>query len=153
LDGDWGAYPERERVAMELTYKMTLVPHQIQDADLDALRPFYTDEQILEIVQTVAGYNSTNRWTDSLGIQPSVRPSGPSGWSVIGGTACRGARMCGESCLWPRFDPWRGGPHPQNCRSTRVNLNWQECGLKSQVLVRLRLATSSSCQTSLKKVQ
>lgn len=73
LDGDWSQYPDRERVAMELAYKMTVAPHALTDADVDALRPHYSNEQIYEIVQTVAGYNSTNRWTDSLGIPQDQR--------------------------------------------------------------------------------
>jgi alkylhydroperoxidase family enzyme len=68
LDGDWSGFPPEKRTAMELARKMTSAPHAITDADVDALRPHYSPEQILEIVQTVAGYNSTNRWTDSLGI-------------------------------------------------------------------------------------
>ncbi|MBW3599179.1 MAG: carboxymuconolactone decarboxylase family protein [Planctomycetes bacterium] len=76
LDGDWSAYSDRERTAMELTYKLTVAPHTIEDADIDALRPHWRQEQILEIVQTVAGYNSTNRWTDSLGIPQDDRFGG-----------------------------------------------------------------------------
>jgi alkylhydroperoxidase family enzyme len=35
---------------------------------VQALKKHYTDAQVLEILVTVAGYNSTNRWTDGLNI-------------------------------------------------------------------------------------
>ena len=68
LDCDWSKYPIHQRVAMELARKMTNTPHLISDSDIDVLRPYYSAEQIVEIVLAVARYNSTNRWTDSLGI-------------------------------------------------------------------------------------
>lgn len=73
LDCDWNKYPVNQRVAMELARKMTNTPHLISDADIDALRPHYSAEQIVEIVFTIARYNSTNRWTDSLGIPQDKR--------------------------------------------------------------------------------
>ncbi|MCA9124968.1 MAG: carboxymuconolactone decarboxylase family protein [Planctomycetales bacterium] len=73
LDCDWSKYPANQRVAMELARKMTNAPHLISDADINALRPYYSAEQISEIVFTVARYNSTNRWTDSLGIPQDQR--------------------------------------------------------------------------------
>lgn len=37
-------------------------------ADVEELKKHYTPTQVLEIVVAVAGYNSTNRWTDALNI-------------------------------------------------------------------------------------
>ncbi len=68
LDCDWSVFPENERGAMELARKITLAPHKLTAEELDKLRSQYTDTQWIELVQTVASYNSTNRWTDSTGI-------------------------------------------------------------------------------------
>jgi AhpD family alkylhydroperoxidase len=68
LDSDWNDCPPQEKAAFALARKMTLEPHRVDDADVDALRPFFNPAQIIELVHTIASYNSTNRWTDSLGL-------------------------------------------------------------------------------------
>jgi alkylhydroperoxidase family enzyme len=68
LDGDWLAAPEKERAAFAFTKKLTHTPHLVTAADVEALKKYYAPEQVLEILVTVAGYNSTNRWTDGLNI-------------------------------------------------------------------------------------
>ena len=68
LDGDWSEFTPAERAAFAFTLKLTKTPDKMTDADIAALRTFYKDTQILEIVQTVAGNNATNRWTGSLAI-------------------------------------------------------------------------------------
>lgn len=68
LDGDWKALPEAERVAMAFAAKFTAQPNAIGPADIEGLKKHYKPEQVSEIVVTVAGYNSTNRWTDGLNI-------------------------------------------------------------------------------------
>lgn len=68
LDSDWSVFPANEQAALEFTRRLTVFPHEFTDADLAILRPYFNDTQIVELVQTVAQYNSTNRWTDSMGI-------------------------------------------------------------------------------------
>lgn len=68
LDSDWSVFPANEQAALEFTRRLTSFPHEFTDADLAILRPHFNDTQIVELVQTVAQYNSTNRWTDSTGI-------------------------------------------------------------------------------------
>ena len=68
LDGDWSEFTPAERAAFALTKKLTYEPQAITNADIDALRPFYKDAAILEIVMTVAGNNAMNRWTGALRI-------------------------------------------------------------------------------------
>ena len=68
LDGDWSRFPEAERAAMRFTRKLTLEPHRITASDLDELRPYYNDAELIELVYTVSFFNSVNRWTDSLGL-------------------------------------------------------------------------------------
>jgi alkylhydroperoxidase family enzyme len=68
LDGDWVAVSEKERAAFAFTKKLTHTPHLVTTADVEALKKHFTSAQVAEILVTVAGYNSTNRWTDGLNI-------------------------------------------------------------------------------------
>ncbi|AMV26590.1 Carboxymuconolactone decarboxylase family protein [Gemmata sp. SH-PL17] len=68
LDGDWREATPKERAAYEFTRKLTHTPHLVTAADVEALKKHYTATQVAEILVTVAGYNSTNRWTDGLNI-------------------------------------------------------------------------------------
>jgi alkylhydroperoxidase family enzyme len=68
LDTDWSGIPEGRRAAYEFARKLTNSPQTITAADVDALRPHYDPVSILGIVFLVSRYNSTNRWTDSLGL-------------------------------------------------------------------------------------
>lgn len=68
LDGSWVDVPAKERAAYDFTRKLTHTPHLITPADVEALKKYYTPAQVSEILVTVAGYNSTNRWTDGLNI-------------------------------------------------------------------------------------
>ena len=68
LEGDWDKVPPAERAAFQFTLKLTREPHTMGPEDVEALSKHYNPRQIAEIVQAVAGYNSTNRWTDALNI-------------------------------------------------------------------------------------
>lgn len=68
LDSAWDKFPAEEQAAIAFTRKVTIAPHRITDEDLAAIKRHYKDEQILDILQTIAGNNSTNRWTASTGI-------------------------------------------------------------------------------------
>lgn len=68
LDSKWSVFPVEEQAAMRLARKLTLTPHLISDEDLAAMKQHFTDARVVDIIQTIAGYNSTNRWTASTGI-------------------------------------------------------------------------------------
>jgi alkylhydroperoxidase family enzyme len=68
LDGDWSGATPAERAAYAFARKLTVAPHEVSPADVEDLKKHYTPTQVLEIVVAVAGYNSTNRWTDALNI-------------------------------------------------------------------------------------
>jgi alkylhydroperoxidase family enzyme len=68
LDGNWIDVPVKERAAYDFTRKLTHTPHLVTVADVESLKKYYTPAQVSEILITVAGYNSTNRWTDGLNI-------------------------------------------------------------------------------------
>jgi hypothetical protein len=71
LDCDWEAFPPAERAAFTLARKLTYEPQAITDADIEALRKHYSDLQILEMIISVSGNNSTNRWKEGVGSPQS----------------------------------------------------------------------------------
>ncbi len=68
LDGDWSEFTPAQRAAFALARKLTYEPHTITDGDVARLRKHYTDLQILEMVLSVSGNNSTNRWKEGVGV-------------------------------------------------------------------------------------
>jgi len=68
LDTDWSKFPVSQAAAFKFARQLSFAPQSISGQDIDALRNHFTDQQILEIAYLVGRYNSTNRWTDSLGI-------------------------------------------------------------------------------------
>jgi alkylhydroperoxidase family enzyme len=68
LDGDWSEYKPAERAAFAFARKLTYEPHRLTDADLDGLRPYYSNLQILEIIFSVSANNAINRWKDGIGV-------------------------------------------------------------------------------------
>ncbi len=71
LDFDWKRFTPAEQTAFAYARKITYSPHQLGDADIDALRKHYTDAQILEMTMSTAGNNSINRWKEGAGIPQS----------------------------------------------------------------------------------
>lgn len=72
LDGDWSEHTPAQRTAYAFARKFTYEPHLLNDADIEGLRKFYTDKQILEMILSMAGNNSINRWKEGAGIPQSA---------------------------------------------------------------------------------
>ena len=68
LDYDWSKLDPMVRKGASISKSMTLTPHQITARDVEQLRPELSDPQIIELVYTIAMFNSVNRWTDALGL-------------------------------------------------------------------------------------
>lgn len=68
LDGDWSKFPKDQQAAFAFVRKLSYEPHKIGDADIAALRPYFDDKQILEILFTCGANNAMNRWTGALSI-------------------------------------------------------------------------------------
>jgi alkylhydroperoxidase family enzyme len=68
LDGAWSEFTPAQRAAFALARTLSYEPHRLTDADLDALRKHYKDLQVLEMVFSVAGNNSINRWKEGVGV-------------------------------------------------------------------------------------
>lgn len=72
LDGDWSEHTPAQRTAYAFARKITYEPHLLSDSDIEGLRKFYSDKQILEMILSVAGNNSINRWKEGAGIPQST---------------------------------------------------------------------------------
>jgi hypothetical protein len=71
LDSDWSRFNAAEQAAWAFGRKFTLEPHQLSDADVADLKKHYTDLQILEMILSMAGNNSINRWKEGVGVPQS----------------------------------------------------------------------------------
>ena len=68
LDRDWSSLDPRTKKGVELARKMTLLPFALSDRDVATLKSEYSDAEIVELVYSIARFNSMNRWTDSMGL-------------------------------------------------------------------------------------
>ena len=87
LDGDWSEFSPAERAAYAFARQFTYEPQRFCDADIDKLRPHYTDLQILEMIMSMAGNNSINRWKEGVGVPQSARVGGSGRGSAEGAAA------------------------------------------------------------------
>jgi alkylhydroperoxidase family enzyme len=73
LDSDWSRFDSRHQAALAYARKLTLEPQLIGDGDIAALKPLFSDAEIIEMTYSIARFNSTNRWTDGMGIPQDSR--------------------------------------------------------------------------------
>lgn len=81
-------FNDAERAAIRLALKAGAVPNEASGADFDELKKHYTDEQIVEIVASIALFGYLNRWNDTmattlepLAVQVAERAIGSVGWT------------------------------------------------------------------------
>jgi uncharacterized peroxidase-related enzyme len=67
-DGAISTYSEAEQSALFYAEKLTKAPGEITDADINALKQHFTDQQIVDLHLLVGLVNLTNRFTDPLGL-------------------------------------------------------------------------------------
>jgi uncharacterized peroxidase-related enzyme len=65
---DISRYSEAEQTALMYAEKLTRTPGEIKDADVDALKKHFSDQQIVDLHLLVGLVNFTNRFTDPLGL-------------------------------------------------------------------------------------
>lgn len=76
LDCNWQAFTPKEQAAFAFARRLTLEPHKLSDGDIDELKKHYTDMQILEMILSLAGNNSINRWKEGVGVPQSAGGGG-----------------------------------------------------------------------------
>ncbi|MEO1321724.1 MAG: carboxymuconolactone decarboxylase family protein [Pseudomonadota bacterium] len=55
-----------EKAALDLALAAGAVPNQATDAHFDALRPHFSEDEIVEIVAVISLFGFLNRWNDTL---------------------------------------------------------------------------------------
>ena len=56
-----------ERVALDFAVAASVVPNAVTDESFEDLRKHWSEEQIVEIVATIAMFGFLNRWNDTMG--------------------------------------------------------------------------------------
>jgi uncharacterized peroxidase-related enzyme len=75
LASEWKSAPlaAADRELCAFAERVTRAPHEISDADLEALRAHgFDDDQIHDAVQVIAYFNYINRVADALGVHPRL---------------------------------------------------------------------------------
>ncbi len=72
--GNYGRFSAAEQAALNFADKLTRELSKISDADVQALRQHFSDEQILDLDVLVGLVNLTNRLTDPLGAELEMPP-------------------------------------------------------------------------------
>ncbi len=67
-------FSEAERAALRVAQLAAMVPNQVSDADFDALKKHFRDEQIVDIVAIVSLYGFLNRWNDTMATELEASP-------------------------------------------------------------------------------
>ena len=82
-------FNDAERAAIRLALKAGAVPNEASAADFDELKKHYSDEQIVEIVASIALFGYLNRWNDTMATtleplpaQVAERAIGAVGWTA-----------------------------------------------------------------------
>ena len=77
-----------ERAALRLAHHASLVPNQSTDEDFAELKGHFDDDQIVEIVATIALFGYLNRWNDTMAttledraVAVAQRAIGAAGWA------------------------------------------------------------------------
>src|ERR1700760_1460012 len=65
--GDFSRFSPAEQAALTFADKLTRELHNINDADIEALKAHFTSAQIVDLDLLVGVVNLTNRLTDPLG--------------------------------------------------------------------------------------
>ncbi len=60
-------FTNAERVALDFAVAASVVPNAVTDASFEDLRKHWSEEQIVEIVATIAMFGFLNRWNDTMG--------------------------------------------------------------------------------------
>lgn len=82
-------FTDAERAALGLALKAGGVPNAAEAADFTALRQFFDDGDIVEIVAAISLFGYLNRWNDTMATELEDLPAkvaertlGPAGWDA-----------------------------------------------------------------------
>jgi alkylhydroperoxidase family enzyme len=68
LDTDWSEFKPAEAAAFAFVKKLARTPQDVNDADVEALRRHFNDQEILDVLFSTGNYVAMTRWTGGLAI-------------------------------------------------------------------------------------
>jgi uncharacterized peroxidase-related enzyme len=68
-------YTAAERAALNFAFAASVVPNAVTDDSFAELREYWSEEQIVEIVATIAMFGFLNRWNDTMGTPLEEEPT------------------------------------------------------------------------------
>ena len=68
------AFTDAERAALRFGFAAGSVPNQVTDVHFNALRQYFSEENIVELGATVALFGFLNRWNDTFATQLEAEP-------------------------------------------------------------------------------
>lgn len=67
-------FTDAERAAISLAMKAGRMPNETEDADIEALRAFYSEAAIIEIISVISMFGFLNRWNTTLAMAVEPKP-------------------------------------------------------------------------------
>ena len=67
-------FTEAERAALSFAKRAAAVPNAVTNEDFTALRKYFSDEEIVEIVSVIAYFGFLNRWNDTFATELEASP-------------------------------------------------------------------------------
>lgn len=68
-------FQEKERAALRVALKAGNTPNTVSDKDFEALKIYYPEKAIVEIVSVIAMFGFLNRWNSTFGTQLENTPN------------------------------------------------------------------------------
>jgi len=77
-----------ERAALSLAFKASILPNEADEAEIAAVREHFNDDEVVEIVASIALFGYLNRWNDTMATDLERHPQrvaeaviGSTGWN------------------------------------------------------------------------
>ena len=77
-------FSDAERAALNVAYKASTVPNEVEDTDFRALKEYFDDGQIVEVIASISLFGYLNRWNDTMSTDLEEYPGGVA-QELIGG--------------------------------------------------------------------
>lgn len=72
-------FSDAERAALNLAFKASIVPNEADEEDFARVRQHFDEDQIVEIVASIALFGYLNRWNDTMATDLEEYPAGVAG--------------------------------------------------------------------------
>ena len=67
-------FSNKEKAAIRVAHKAGMVPNATEQEDIDELKKYYTDAEVIEIVSTIGLYGFFNKFNHTLGTDIEEKP-------------------------------------------------------------------------------